>query len=242
MKKFKKIISFMLCFIVLTNSILGANASDLNSASDLLAESLNNTADIIILDTGISVNGKIYSISEFSNLLDNSKEISTSGNCIVGSKGNIGGAAGAISPSELALWTAGTWYIPGIGKIVITTVGVIIIGKVIVKFGTWLYNKIKHWQIKLAFEKSSKKALDNVNQNKIHHIMASKHNWNKFKKNPKWNDIYPILLTVMKKGKETHEKNSVYIRTYIYKGKTVVVRFIKDANGLVKAISTAWCK
>lgn len=38
------------------------------------------------------------------------------------------------------------------------------------------------------------------------------------------------------------ETGNQYIRTLIYKGETVVVRFIKDAEGLVKYISTAWCE
>lgn len=72
--------------------------------------------------------------------------------------------------------------------------------------------------------------------------MQSKHNWNKFKKNPKWTDVSPILIKVLKDGSEKWETGNQYIRTLVYKGETVVVRFIKDADGLVKYISTAWCK
>lgn len=72
--------------------------------------------------------------------------------------------------------------------------------------------------------------------------MQSKHNWNKFNKDPKWSDVAPILIEVLKEGSEKWETGNQYIRTLIYKGETVVVRFIKDAEGLVKYISTAWCE
>ena len=45
-----------------------------------------------------------------------------------------------------------------------------------------------------------------------------------------------------RQSKETYEGNGVYIRTLVYKGQTVVVRFIKDAEGLVDSIGTAWVK
>lgn len=71
--------------------------------------------------------------------------------------------------------------------------------------------------------------------------MNPKHNWNKFNKNPKWNNVAPIILKVLKEGYEQRETGNQYIRTLVYQGHTVVVRFIKDADGLVKYIGTAWC-
>ena len=141
---------------------------------------------------------------------------------------------------------AGTWWIPGIGEIVITTAGVIIIGGAVIKAGSWLYNKIVDWfearAFKKAFDKSAEDAINGCNKNKQNHIINKKYNWNKFNKDPKWRDVAPILIKVLKDGSEKWEGNNQYIRTLVYKGETVIVRFIKDVDGLVKYISTAWCK
>lgn len=72
--------------------------------------------------------------------------------------------------------------------------------------------------------------------------MNPKHNWNKFFRNPKWNNVAPILTKVLKDGSERWERANIYVRKLYYKGQTVEVRFIKDSNGFIKAISTAWVK
>lgn len=40
---------------------------------------------------------------------------------------------------------AGTWYIPGVGEVVVTVVGVVIVAGVTIKAGTWIYNTVKNW-------------------------------------------------------------------------------------------------
>lgn len=117
-----------------------------------------------------------------------------------------------------------------------------LVAGVAVKVGSWIYNAVTDWFATRAFNKSAEDAVKDCNSNKKNHIMQSKHNWNKFNKDPKWNDVAPILIKVLKEGVETWEKRDQYIRTLVYKGETVVVRFIKDADGLVKYISTAWCE
>lgn len=137
---------------------------------------------------------------------------------------------------------AGTWWIPGVGEVVITAAGAIVVAGVAYKAGTWIYDAVVNWFAVRQLNKSAEEAVENCNSNKQNHIMQSKHNWNKFKKNPKWTDVSPILIKVLKDGSEKWETGNQYIRTLVYKGETVVVRFIKDADGLVKYISTAWCK
>lgn len=66
--------------------------------------------------------------------------------------------------------------------------------------------------------------------------------WDKFNKNPKWSNVAPILIKLLKDGSENWETGNQYIRTLVYQGQTVIVRFIKDADRLVKHIGTAWCK
>lgn len=46
----------------------------------------------------------------------------------------------------------------------------------------------------------------------------------------------------MKDGYEKWETGNLYLRTLVYEGETVVVRFIKGVDGMVKYISTAWCE
>lgn len=132
--------------------------------------------------------------------------------------------------------------IPGVGEVIITAAGAVIVAGVVYAAGSWIYDTVTNWFATRAFNQSAEDAVNNCDSNKQNHIMQSKHNWNKFNKDPKWSDVAPILIKVLKDGAETWEKNSQYIRTLVYKGETVVVRFIKDADGLVKYISTAWCE
>lgn len=99
-------------------------------------------------------------------------------------------------------------------------------------------------EAKVQFNKSASDAVGKCDSNKRHHIMnQGKHNWNKlFPKGPNWNEVAPILIKVLREGKETSEKGGTYLRTLVYQGQTVVVRFTKDALGLVKYIGTAWVK
>ena len=137
---------------------------------------------------------------------------------------------------------AGTWWIPGVGEVVITAAGAVIVAGTVVAVSSWAYKAVTDWFAKrAAFNRSAENAVNSCNSNKQNHIMNPKHNWNKFNKNPKWNNVAPILIKVLKEGYEKRETGNQYIRTLVYQGKTVVVRFIKDADGLVKYISTAWC-
>ncbi len=107
------------------------------------------------------------------------------------------------------------------------------------------FNTLKSDAQKQAWNNSINSAIDNCDSNKQYHILQSKHNWNKLfpgPNGPNWSNIVPVLLKVLQNGNETHETGNQYIRTLIYQGQTVVVRFIKDAQGVVKYISTAWVK
>lgn len=137
---------------------------------------------------------------------------------------------------------AGTWFIPGIGEVIITVSGTIIVAGAVVKVGSRLYNKVYKWFKKRAFNQSAEDAINNCNENKQNHIMKPKHNWNKLKKKPNWNNISPILIKVLQEGDEKWEKRRQYLRILMYNGEKVVVRFTKDAEGLIKYIGTAWCE
>jgi len=222
MKKFRIILSFLLAFVMLVNISTTALASGFVEP-DVTSE--NEVNIITVTDEGIFIHDVFYTPEQFMVLLDSAQEMQVPQTC-----------------SATAALVAGTWWIPGVGEVVITAAGAILVAGVAIKAGTWVYETVKAWFATRAFNKSAEDAVNNCNKNKQNHIMNSKHNWNKFNKDPKWTDIAPILVEVLKKGSEKWETGNQYIRTLIYKGETVVVRFIKDAEGLVKYIGTAWCK
>jgi len=61
--------------------------------------------------------------------------------------------------SATGVLIAGTWWIPGVGEVVITAAGVVIIGGTVIAAGTWLYNKVVDWFEARAEEKIIDKAL-----------------------------------------------------------------------------------
>lgn len=226
MKTLKKVLTMLLALTIILNTNMTAFAN--GTATDHNVNSVNTSAEndgnVVVTDTGVYINGTFYTKAEFIKLLDTAQEVQN-----------------PQSRSAIAL-VAGTWWIPGVGEVIITAAGAIIVAGVIVEAGSWIYDAVTDWFAKRAFNKSAEDAVNGCDSNKQNHIMQSKHNWNKFNKDPKWNDVAPILIKVLQEGTEKWEKNDQYIRTLIYKGETVVVRFIKDADGLVKYISTAWCE
>lgn len=210
MKKTKNLLALMLAFVILFSTTATAFA---NQAS----QELNH---VIVTEQGISINDVYYSQAELIELLDTAVEMPQT--------------------KSAAAIVAGTWYIPGVGQVVVTVAGAIIVAGAAVTVGSWLYDVISDWFQTRAFNSSAEKVVNGCNANKQNHIMNSKHNWNKFKKDPKWSDISPILIKTLKDGEETWEKNNQYLRTLIYKGETVVVRFLKDSKELVENIGTAW--
>ena len=212
MKHCKKLLTLVLAFVMLSNVSLYAYA---NSVTDSTSETSNS---VVVNETGVYINDAFYTQEQFIQLLDMAQEIDT--------------------PQSYSA----TWFIPGIGEVVISAAGTIMVAGAVIQAGSWIYNAITDWFATRAFNKSAEDAVNGCNSNKQNHIMNPKHNWNKFNKNPKWSDVAPILIKVLKEGKETWEKNNQYIRTLVYKGETVVVRFLKDADGLEQNIGTAWCK
>jgi len=220
MKKFRHALSFLLVFVMLFSTSVPAFATSFPPE--------NENSSVIVTDSGVYINDVYYTQEQFVQLLETAQEIETE--------------TGNQTRSAAAALVAGTWYIPGIGQVIVTAAGAVLVAGVVVEVGSWIYDTVVEWFATRAFNKSAEDAVNNCNSNKQNHIMQSKHNWNKFNKDPKWSDVAPILIEVLKKGSEKWETGDQYIRTLVYQGETVVVRFIKDAEGLVKYISTAWCK
>lgn len=106
-------------------------------------------------------------------------------------------------------------------------------------------------EYKVNFNKSTEDAINGADANKQNHILNNKlhkngHDWkNIFNgKDPKWSNLAPVLIKVLNEGSE-HSYNgssTVFERELYYNGVTVVVRFVKDAEGFVKWLSTAYLK
>lgn len=107
-------------------------------------EARSSMATIEYGDAEVLINGVRYTPEDIDELLQNTYEIE--------------GEPQPQTRSAIAL-AAGTYFIPGIGQVVITAAGVILIGGAVVKAGSWLYNKVKAWA-------STKKEIDNA-KNKI---------------------------------------------------------------------------
>lgn len=231
----KKIVSLLLVMVMTFGLCTNAFAAGVSNQPE--------ETQVVITDDGIYIDGSYYTKDQFIQSLDMAQEVETDQGGQLRSA-----AAGGIAVGKLV---AGTWYIPGIGKIVVTAAGVILLGGVVVKVGSWVYNAVVDWFAKKAFNDSAEKALNGVDKNKQNHILNNKlhkngHNWkNIFNgKDPNWNQLKPILLKVLKDGVEHAYENSdtVFERELLYNGVTVVVRFVKAVDGTVRYFGTAYLK
>lgn len=97
---------------------------------------------LIIVDTGIHISNKYYSREEFVVLLEQAVPIKE---------------VNLVQPRSVASVVAGTWFIPGIGTVVITAAGGIIIAGTVIATGSWLYNKVTTYFAKRAYEEAKEK-------------------------------------------------------------------------------------
>lgn len=98
MKKIRRLLIMLLAVIMIfsTNMTAFANAGSVSAAET------ETSSNVIVTDTGIYINGTYYSQEQFIQLLDTAQEIET-----------------PQTRSDIAL-VAGTWWIPGLGEVVIT--------------------------------------------------------------------------------------------------------------------------
>lgn len=132
-RSLKKVISF----ILMTSLFMTSSVSIFADTSQTSVE----TEKVIVLDDGIYINETFYTQDEFVKLLDTAIEI---------------GENNEVSSYSLAGVVAGTWWIPGVGEVVITTAGIILVGGTVIAAGTWIYNAVIDWfeerAIKAAYE------------------------------------------------------------------------------------------
>lgn len=143
----KKIISFILVFSVIFSTIFtqfdfanAVNNSEDNNNQD--TQNIEQTEQVKVVEDGLYVNDTFYSKEEFETLLEQAVYTSNDSNEI-----NTFGITGAL---------AGTWWIPGVGQVVITTAGVILIGGAVIAAGTWIYNAVDSFFAERTYEEHKK--------------------------------------------------------------------------------------
>lgn len=121
----KKTISYLLIISMILTPFTTAHANEDISQNDMIVEQ-NNTPDVEVYDTGIKINGTFYTKDEFSILLKSSREI-------------------PIRQKRTALTipaAADAYFIPGVGQVLITTTGIVILAGATIATGTWVSNRI----------------------------------------------------------------------------------------------------
>lgn len=93
-------------------------------------------------------------------------------------------------------------------------------------------------------ESQMHKAIENIDSNKIHHIINgsknTNHQWEKVVPNKNWGGIKKVITEVMESGGEVPYKK-VSSKVKIVNGEFVQVVYVKLSNGTIK-ISDAWVK
>lgn len=125
MKKLRRLLTMLLTLIMLVNINLTAFASTKDTFYETINVKVNK--NVIVTDTGIYINANYYSQEQFIELLDTAQEVQT-----------------PQTRSAIALAT-GTWLIPGIGQVIITTTGAVIVAGTVVAVGSWIHNAVKDW-------------------------------------------------------------------------------------------------
>lgn len=249
MKK-NRVLSLILSIITLL-SLIFCNSYTSYAQEDYKVINVERNT-IITLENGLQVTseellkilenyqGDIYKI--------NDPKLTSISNDIVHSKKAPLRLAATMPIDDVMKIMAGTWYIPGIGKIVVAGGAILIGGIAIYKVSGWIARQVEKWLTSRAISKQAEKAvngLGDVNSNRAKHILQSKHKWNSLypggPKDPnRWKKIKNVIKKVLIEGKES-KYGSAYKKTLNYKGKVVEVTFQKLKNGVI-SISNAWVK
>ncbi|MSU01115.1 polymorphic toxin type 35 domain-containing protein [Tissierella pigra] len=237
----KRKISFIMVIVMMLSFASGVFADGISNQEVVMItlENGQNVTEREFIEILEAYEGEVYKVSSETNFLDDyTKE----------SVGNIGTRSMAMPMDDVMKIMAGTWYIPGIGKVVVTVGAIYVGGIVLTKVSSSIASKVKDWLKNRAINKQIDKAiseLGGVNSNKANHILQSKHNWSSLvpggPKDPnRWNKIKKIIEKVMKEGSES-AYGSAYKKTLRYKGEVVEVTYQKLKDGVIK-ISNAWVK
>ena len=118
-------------------------------------------SEVIVTDEGIFVNGEFYSQETFEKLLANAPYVETEYDSPYSNTTyNLYSPSSSPAITTMAAnagdlgFLVGTWMIPGIGKVIVTAVGTVIIAGAVIKAGTWAYNTVKSFFADKAYKKA----------------------------------------------------------------------------------------
>lgn len=175
----KRKITFLLIFSIILSTIIPATKSYASeNQTNKIEEVTNNQSNVHVTNDGIFIDYKFYTQEEFTNLLDSA---------ILVSENNTNGIS-TRSASGTAALVAGTWEIPGVGLVVVTVAGVILIKDVVIPAGSWTYKKVINWFENRAYNKAKEngsKTNDHSTQTGGSLPTKGRPNSSKDKKNPK---------------------------------------------------------
>lgn len=137
MKRWKRVLPMLLAVVMLVSTNLTAFAS----TSAPVQATTENSGNVVVTDTGVYINGVYYTQAQFIELLDTAQKVDAPQNRM----------AGVI---------AGTWWIPGVGQVVVTAAGVILVGGAVIAAGTWIYDTVVNWFAEKAVQDAYEDAKD----------------------------------------------------------------------------------
>lgn len=140
----KKILSILLVLsLIFTTTITPFDfAHAVNTSKDDNNLDTPIIEQIIVVDDGLYINDTFYSKEEFEALLEQAVYIENE-----------------MTPFAITGALAGTWVVPGVGPIVITATGIILVGGAVIAAGTWIYNTIDAFFAEKAYKEHKKMEL-----------------------------------------------------------------------------------
>ena len=139
MRYTRKILVILLVISILASSNLQSVNAGTNNETVRSSKYCDSSKyeKILVVQNGVYIKGKYYSITQFDSLLEKAYSVSNN------------------KKDVATLCSAGVlvYAIPGIGQVLLTATGVLIIAGVTISAGTWLYKKIKKWINKKNIEK-----------------------------------------------------------------------------------------
>ena len=128
MKKSYKVLSCVLASSLMLSNTIPAMAAENGDAETV--SNVTQTASIQVDDSGITINGVYYTPKEFEELLDTAEPIDTPKPRVQTRSAAIAGAS------------AGAYFIPGVGEVLIAATGAVIVGGVAITAGTVSYTHL----------------------------------------------------------------------------------------------------
>ena len=151
----KRKISFIMVIVMMLSFASGVFADSISNQEVVMItlENGQNVTEREFIEILEAYEGEVYKVSSETNFLDDyTKE----------SVGNIGTRSMAMPMDDVMKIMAGTWYIPGIGKVVVTVGAIYVGGVVLTKVSSSIASKVKSWLIVRAEAKETEERVKEV--------------------------------------------------------------------------------